>query len=669
MSPRRSSRARTTQPPASAPVQTNSSTSSISSGRAERSTRSHQKTSSPHISTLPRSVSLDEPDEQPKPSLRRTRSGHEDVKDTVPVNDPELDDEEAEEDDVTRCICGFADYQGLPVSRIEALKQAARDDDNPYPSDIILEELGGLFIQCDTCKVWQHGGCVGILDDAKTPDEYFCELCRKDFHGLMTADNEQKYSQYLPVQDNLSPPGSPELSPRDSVSKKGNGSKMSRPNAEALAHKRRSTMNSRDAAYDEAEQLRRAIEESKKEGGAPSVDNGSRRNKRSRSDSEDRKDPSKRQRTNSHSSTSTLPDKAHAPPASSSDEALAATRPSNHSPKKIRAAAARNHHAKEQREQREKERATAAERRAARSERRRGDDSDPSDELPPRNTTNKNSTRVPDSIHTLPPSPNTPPTLLDPPSSKPTSHKKTGRPSTKRGRVGRNQYTKDRDLPPATHNRNGSQLEVTGADTPVGRGRSRSRSNAGDTRGGSVNGNGINVHGANGGPNGYGNNNGGSWDGGKPSKPKHMNPNRTSLNEMKRRVAGIMEFVSRTQIELEGREERTPPGSGGSASSVRAAEVNGTADTRLLGGGTLGMSGLAVGGGGPSEKENKDLIQSVINGLDAHSHSQSHPSPADAHELNLDERAFTNLTSAEMMSVLKTRLVGWQREYGVWGEK
>lgn len=62
---------------------------------------------------------------------------------------------------------------------------------------------------------------------------------------------------------------------------------MSRPSAEALAHKRRSTMNSRDAAYDEAEQLRRAIEESKKEGGAPSVENGSRRNKRSRSDSEE----------------------------------------------------------------------------------------------------------------------------------------------------------------------------------------------------------------------------------------------------------------------------------------------------------------------------------------------------------------------------------------------
>ena len=45
-------------------------------------------------------------------------------------------------------------------------------------------------------------------------------------------------------------------------------------------------MNSRDAAYDEGEQLRRAIEESKKEG-AQGLDGGARRNKRARSDSEE----------------------------------------------------------------------------------------------------------------------------------------------------------------------------------------------------------------------------------------------------------------------------------------------------------------------------------------------------------------------------------------------
>jgi len=27
-----------------------------------------------------------------------------------------------------------------------------------------------MFIQCDTCNVWQHGGCVGIWADEEAPD-------------------------------------------------------------------------------------------------------------------------------------------------------------------------------------------------------------------------------------------------------------------------------------------------------------------------------------------------------------------------------------------------------------------------------------------------------------------------------------------------------------------
>ena len=50
--------------------------------------------------------------------------------------------------------------------------------------------------------------------------------------------------------------------------------------------KRRSTMNSRDAAYDEEEQLRRAIEESKEGNTSSPEEATTRRGKRSRSDSE-----------------------------------------------------------------------------------------------------------------------------------------------------------------------------------------------------------------------------------------------------------------------------------------------------------------------------------------------------------------------------------------------
>ena len=45
-------------------------------------------------------------------------------------------------------------------------------------------------------------------------------------------------------------------------------------------------MNSRDAAYEE-EQLRRAIEESKREGGPPGTISARRKGKRSRSESEE----------------------------------------------------------------------------------------------------------------------------------------------------------------------------------------------------------------------------------------------------------------------------------------------------------------------------------------------------------------------------------------------
>ena len=102
---------------------------------------------------------------------------------------------------------------------------------------------------------------------------------------LMHKSFSQKYSCYLPALEEPSFQASPEPSPLGTVLRKGKEGKSTRPSAEALAQKRRSTMNSRDAAYDEAEQLRIAIEESKKEGGAADIGNGL-RTKRSRSESE-----------------------------------------------------------------------------------------------------------------------------------------------------------------------------------------------------------------------------------------------------------------------------------------------------------------------------------------------------------------------------------------------
>ena len=72
-----------------------------------------------------------------------------------------IDDTGDQEDEITRCICGYQEYQG--------------GDDDQTDTD-------GLFIQCDKCSVWQHGFCVGITDSASTPDNYYCEKCKPELH-------------------------------------------------------------------------------------------------------------------------------------------------------------------------------------------------------------------------------------------------------------------------------------------------------------------------------------------------------------------------------------------------------------------------------------------------------------------------------------------------------
>jgi hypothetical protein len=110
---------------------------------------------------------------------RRTREQDNDEDDIAKLED-DLDDDLAEEDEVTRCICGYQEYPGLPS---DAGKPGSALPDIDVPGD----DLGGLFIQCDICKVWQHGGCVGIMQEEASPDEYFCEICKKELHKVTVS--------------------------------------------------------------------------------------------------------------------------------------------------------------------------------------------------------------------------------------------------------------------------------------------------------------------------------------------------------------------------------------------------------------------------------------------------------------------------------------------------
>ena len=197
---RRSSRARTsmTQPP------TNSSGSPNPNSRGERSTRSnHNRVMSPQRSSTHRSQSNDDTDSTSKNRLPHTRQRQriqdEDRDDRQRiVQDEDEYDYGEEEEEVTRCLCRQQEYPGLPPSRRESLSRARsvqgqKDEGAQNPpagsSGALPEEIGSMFIQCDICKVWQHGGCVGIMDEAMSPDEYFCEECRKDLHKIRSEPN------------------------------------------------------------------------------------------------------------------------------------------------------------------------------------------------------------------------------------------------------------------------------------------------------------------------------------------------------------------------------------------------------------------------------------------------------------------------------------------------
>lgn len=133
---------------------------------------------------MPRLQSQDDAaDDQPKPPPRRTRSGHGEIKEPSPAADDVFDEEEDEaqdENEITRCVCGRLDFPGMASPLSDMLKKV-----NYVPLD--SSPTGDFFLQCDECKVWQHGGCVGIVDQAHSPDEYFCERCAKDDHRVATT--------------------------------------------------------------------------------------------------------------------------------------------------------------------------------------------------------------------------------------------------------------------------------------------------------------------------------------------------------------------------------------------------------------------------------------------------------------------------------------------------
>src|SRR5271167_4009180 len=153
-SPRRSVRARASQPTTSGSH--HSSTSSNSSTRADRNTRTANKTESPRKSTPSASLSSEPPDEsvatmaEDSIQTRRRKRGQVEEK---PSKEEPIEmadgDEIAEDDDAVRCICGNDEYPGPPQLQEEDSKKGIKDS-----SEIELiteaeytEDLAGFYLQ------------------------------------------------------------------------------------------------------------------------------------------------------------------------------------------------------------------------------------------------------------------------------------------------------------------------------------------------------------------------------------------------------------------------------------------------------------------------------------------------------------------------------------------
>ncbi|KAL4877501.1 hypothetical protein BJY04DRAFT_209928 [Aspergillus karnatakaensis] len=588
MSPRRSSRARTSQP--SPAIQHTNSSSSSNSMTRERSTRSNHKNPSP------RSESADDAEKGDfRETRQRQRARGDELNDPharlADGEDDEMDDEDEEE--ITRCLCGQQDYPGLPPSRREALGRTGGGggikDEIPLtlsadPSDLLSDDIGSMFIQCDSCKVWQHGGCVGIMDEAMSPDEYYCEQCQKDLHRIKSEINGSYSSQYLPVV----PLPSSTVSSRDSS--RDNSKRVKDPKSQQsdafLNPKRRSTMNSRDAAYDEEEQLRRAIEESKEDTKSLDGDDAAaRRPKRSRSDSEAHRQATKRQRTSSPSPDHTSRQEKSGSPTASDDESKPKT---NTNGLRKQSMTSRGQREKEGEEEEPKaEQAESAGRRKGRNDKRKGEGVDSDHEIV------ESPVKMTATEPELPqPSPEASVATPDIAPPRP-STRKSGRPPARRGRVGRNQYTRDRDL-------NGTGTDSNTGNSPR---RGQSLETGGESpRIGTLS---TPVNGT---------------ETGKPSRPRYVHQ-RTTMNEMKRRVAAILEFISRMQVEMAAHGESiTPP-----------EQANGTR-LQIIG----------------------DQLESLL--------------ARSAEEVSA-EKDFKDLSSLEMMDVLTRHLLKWQQEYGKFGDR
>jgi hypothetical protein len=136
------------------------------------------------------------------------------------------------------------------------------------------------------------------------------------------------------------------------------------------------------------------------------------------------------------------------------------------------------------------------------------------------------------------------------------------------------------------------------------------------------------------------------------------------MNEMKRRVAAILEFVSKMQgdksVQSNNNNSSHAPSSGPSGSRT----PNGLVQGGSCSGSGGNSSGNSAGGATENEQQQQPeaLLKGIEAGLTAAVQANGERGPAAG-------RDFRDMPSGEMMHALTRELVGWQTVYGKYGGK
>jgi len=139
-----------------------------------------------------------------------------------------------------------------------------------------------------------------------------------------------------------------------------------------------------------------------------------------------------------------------------------------------------------------------------------------------------------------------------------------------------------------------------------------------------------------------------------------MNPNRTSMNDLRKRAAGIMEFIARTQVDMAGEQTQPvvppppPPSRRGAPARLGLLRVGSDLTASKL---SQEIDAGEDEGDEAKKKRRKENNKSSSNSIIINNN----------HNTAVEEAAFKTMNSLQMMDVLTRELVMWQKEHGKWG--